>query len=54
MVKYFEKGLKPSIKVEIDQDATHLDDYAELIVKRVRAKSKAGLRPSDYKQKTDI
>ena len=48
MVKYFEKGLKPSIKVEIDQNASHLDDYKKLVAKAVRAKAKAGLQPSSY------
>ena len=48
MVRYFEKGLKPSIKAEMDQDATHLDDYEELVAKAVRAKAKAGLQPSSY------
>ena len=43
MVKYFEEGLKSSIKAEIDQDATHLDDYKELVVKAVRAEAKTGL-----------
>ena len=27
IVRYFEKGLKATIKAEIDQDAIHLDDY---------------------------
>ena len=31
MIRYFEKGLKPSIKAEINQDATHLDNYEKLI-----------------------
>ena len=53
MVRYFEEGLKPSIKAEMDQDASHLDDYKELVAKAVRAKAKAGLRPSSYIQKTD-
>ena len=48
MVRYFEKGLKPSIKAEMDQDATHLDNYEEIIAKAVRAKTKVGLRPSSY------
>ena len=48
MVRYFKKGLKPSIKAEIDQDASYLDDYKELIAKVVRAEAKAGLRPSSY------
>ena len=54
MVRYFEKGLKPSIKAEIDQDTTHLDDYEELIVKVVRAEAKASLWPSSFMWKTDI
>ena len=54
MVKYFKKGLKPSIKAEIDQDATHLDDYKKLVAKVVRAKAKAGLWPSFYVRETDI
>ena len=43
MVRYFEKSLKPSIKVEIDQDAFYLDDYKELVAKTVRFKAKMGL-----------
>ena len=43
MVKYFEEGLKPSIKAEMDQDATYLDNYEELVAKAVRAKTKTGL-----------
>ena len=43
MVRCFEKGLKPSIKAKIDQDAIHLDDYEELVVKRVRAEAKESL-----------
>ena len=54
MVRYFEEGLKPSIKAEIDQDATHLDDYEELVAKAVKAEAKVGLRPSSYVRETDI
>ena len=43
MVRYFEESLKSSIKAEIDQDNTQLVDYKELVVKTVRAKTKAGL-----------
>ena len=53
MVRYFEEGLKPSIKAKIDQDATHLDDYEELVAKPVRAEIKAGLQPSSYIRETD-
>ena len=54
MVRYFEKGLKPSIKAEMDQDNSQLIDYEELVAKAVRAKAKAGLRPRSYVQKTDL
>ena len=53
MVRYFEGGLKISIKAEIDQDATHLHDYKELVAKAVRAEAKVGLRPSSYVWQTD-
>ena len=54
MVRYFEEDLKPSIKAEMDQDATHLDNYEELVAKAVRAETKAGLRPCSYMRETDI
>ena len=53
MVRYFEEGLKPSIKAEMDQNASHLDNYEELVAKMVRTKTKAGPQPSSYVQKTD-
>ena len=54
MVGYFEKGLKPSIKAEMNQDATHLHNYEELVAKAVRAEAKAGLRPSSYVREANI
>ena len=54
MVRYFEEGLRPSIKAEIDQDATYLDDYKELVAKAVRAEAKAGLQPSSYMREADL
>ena len=54
MVIYFEKDLKSSIKAEMDQDATHLDNYKELVAKAVKAEAKAGLQPSFYVRETDI
>ena len=53
MVRYFEKGLKPSIKAKMDQDASYLDNYKELIAKAMRVENKVGLRPNSYVQKTD-
>ena len=53
MVRYFEEDLKLSIKAEIDQDATYLDNYEELIAKAVRVEVKMGLQPRSYMQETD-
>ena len=53
MVRYFEEGLKPSIKAEMDQNASYLDDYEELVAKAVSVEAKARLRPSFYVQETD-
>ena len=38
----------------MNQDATHLDNYEELVVKVVRAEAKAGLRPSFYVRGADL
>ena len=54
MVRYFEKGLKLSIKAEINQNVTHLDNYEEIIAKATRAKAKTGLQPSFYMRETNI
>ena len=54
MVKYFEEDLKPSIKAKMDQKNSQLIDYEELVAKAVRAKAKAGLRPSFYMRETDL
>ena len=54
MVRYFEEGLKPSIQAKMDQDATHMDNYEELVLKAVRAEAKAGLRPSSYMREADL
>ena len=37
----------------MDQDASHLDNYEELVAKAVRAEARAGLRPSSYIRKTN-
>ena len=53
MIRYFENGLKPSIKARRDQDATYLDKYEDLLAKTVKAETKTGLRPSSYVQETN-
>ena len=53
IVRYFERGLKLSIKAEMDKNAPQLNDYKELVAKTVKAKTKASLQPSSYMQETN-
>ena len=53
MVRYFKKDLKLSIKAKIDQDATYINNYKELVAKPIRVKAKAGLQPSFYIRESD-
>ena len=43
MAKYFEEDLKPSIKAEMNWDATYLNNYKELVAKTVRDEAKVAL-----------
>ena len=54
IVRYFEEGLKPSIKAEMDQDNFQLINYEELVAEAVRTKAKVDLRPSSYVRETDL
>ena len=54
MVTYFEKGLKPSIKAEMNQDNSQLIDYKELIAKALKAEAKVGLRLSSHMWETNL
>ena len=54
MVRYFEEGVKPSIKTEMDQDNSQLIDYEKLVAKMIRVEVKVGLRPSFYMRETDL
>lgn len=51
--RYSEEGLKLSIKAKLDQNATQLDDYEELVVKTIKVKAKIGLQLNFYVQNTD-
>ena len=53
MVRHFEDGLKPFVKAKMDEDASHLDDYEELIAKAVGSEAKVGLQPSSYIRETN-
>ena len=53
MVRYFEEGLKTSIKVEMDQDVDYLDTYEELVANALKAEVKAGIWPCFYVRESD-
>ena len=53
MIRYFQKGLRPSIKVEIKQHGQELNSFGGLVKKAVDAKAKAALRPCFYACKTN-
>ena len=46
MIRYFREGLKPSIKVEMEQQDRALTSFKEMVQKAVNAEAKAGLRSS--------
>ena len=43
MIRYFREGLRPSVRVEIEQRSRKLDSFKELVEKAVDAKAKAAL-----------
>ena len=53
MICYFRKGLKPSIKVEIEQQDREFMDFEEMVQRAVNAEAKAGLRSSTMVRKSD-
>lgn len=53
MIWYFRKGLKPSVRVELEQCGRELDSFEEIIEKAVNAMNKAALRPHSYVCDTD-
>ena len=53
MIWYFQEGLRPSVRVEIEQRGREFDSFEELVKKTVNAEAKAALRPSSYTCKTD-
>ena len=46
MICYFRKDLKPSIKVEMEQQDRESTNFEEMVQRAVNAEAKAGLRSS--------
>ena len=53
MICYFWEGLKPSIKIELEQQDRKFMDFEEMVQKAVNVEAKAGLRSSTMVQKSD-
>ena len=54
MICYFREGLKPSIKVEMEQQDRESMDFEEMVQRAVNAKSKAGPRSNTMVRNSDI
>lgn len=54
LIKFFRKGLKPSIKAQMKQRGWESDDWETLIKKAIEAKAKAGLQPASYIREIDL
>ena len=54
MICYFWKGLKPSIKVEMEQQDWESMNFEEIVQRVVNVESKAGLRSSTMVRDLDI
>ena len=53
MVRYFHKGLKPSVWAKMKQRGQELHSFEELVQKAVDAEAKAALRPCSYIRNTN-
>lgn len=53
MIKYFRKGLKTSISVEIEKRGCKFNSFEELVEKTINAKAKTTPKPCFYAQKTE-
>ena len=53
MIYYFWKGLKPSIKVEIEQQDRESTNFKEMVQRAINAEAKAGLRSSTIIRESD-
>ena len=53
MICYFREGLKPFIKVEMEQQDQESMDFEEMVQRAVNAEAKAGLRSSTMVRESD-
>ena len=53
MIWYFREGLRPSVRVKMEQCGRELDSFEELVEKAVHAEAKAAFRPCSYACETN-
>ena len=53
LIRFFQEGLKPSIKAQMEQKSWDLDAWEEMIEKAVECEAKAGLQPASYIREMD-
>ena len=53
MIWYFQEGLRPSVRVEMEQRGPELNSFKELVKKTVDVEAKAVLQPYSYTCKID-
>ena len=53
MIRYFQEGLKPSIKIEMEQQDRASTSFEEIVQRVVNAEAKIGLRSSTIVQDSD-
>lgn len=53
MIKFFQEGLKPSIKAHMEQHGQDLDSWDKLVKKAVDVKAKTSLQPTSFIRKMD-
>ena len=53
MIRYFRKGLRPSIRAQLDVRDRNLDSWDEVVDKTVNAKAKARLQALSETRKMD-
>lgn len=54
MICYFEKSLKPSIKVEMEQQNRKVVNFKKIVQRVVNAETKAGLKSNTMVRDLDI
>ena len=53
LIQFFQEGLKPLIKAQMEPRSQEYDSWDELVKKTVAAEAKANLKPSYYSQDMD-